>query len=125
MIDKSDFEKMAWNICCWHIATFPKATVESQILKINEEICEYNEAENFVELADVFIASAAAAKRFNNPMAKIIMNTVIEDTFENKTQGILFDAIVHKMKINKTRKWSELSNGINKHINDNMEKYNA
>ena len=47
------FVEMAAQIAAWHEKTFPDATEESQLLKLDEEFAEYADGEFIEELADV------------------------------------------------------------------------
>lgn len=110
---------MSWTpnkIAKWHKKTFPNATLESQLLKLEEESKELVEARNsdsakyFEELADVVIVATVLKIRFNSKLAERFFE--IDIAYNPKTP---FGKIVDKkMDINAKRKW-KFENGVYRH----------
>ena len=102
--------KLSKDIVRWHIKTFAKATLETQLLKVNSEMAEMINATtpaNYIEeCADVCIASIALAERFNSWVGKHLLLKLFYDCDESK-KNLLKQAIKRKMKINKKRTWKE------------------
>ena len=91
----------------WHKKTFPDATFESQILKLEEELFEYNKSYDEEELADVLIVSIVLAKRFKSQIGY--------DIFAYYYDKCCDELIIEKMKINKKRTWHKV-NGVYRHV---------
>ena len=77
MMDEQFYE-LAAQIAAWHEYTFPDATEESQILKLNEEFGKYADGEFIEELADVFIVAASLSERWGNMMGTFTMKAVVK-----------------------------------------------
>lgn len=122
-------EKLQKDIIEWHKTTFSLATIESQILKWQEEFRELEKADNYrsylQELCDCIIV-AVAFKRFSK--AGEVMSDVFNKSLlpivldEKKEHWDLDNEIIErfvevKLKINKQRKW-EFINGVYKHAGD-------
>ncbi len=77
----------------WHIKTFPKATPDSQIAKVDSELDEL-----LLEAADVYVAATNAEKRFGITIAKVLKELLL------KVLGAsLLEAVDRKMDINVKR----------------------
>lgn len=108
----------------WHEQTFPDATLEGQIEKLDDELSEYGESECLEELADLFIVACGIA-RFDNISALVAFERVSEIL---KLWRVNYDkpvplqmAIDNKMAINRKRKWS-IGKGNYQHISEGEEK---
>ncbi len=88
----------------WHKKFFPKATMQTQLLKIESEMREVHMAsgyDNFwEEIADVYIAATAAEMRFGSEMAKIVRRQIQIVAGEK-----LWPNVNAKMAINVNRKF--------------------
>lgn len=103
------FYELAAQIAAWHEYTFPDATEESQILKLEEEFGEYLE-----ELADVFIVAASLSERWGNMMGTFTMKAVVKHA--GKDADLLMRKICEKMNVNAARNWVKLPDGRYKHV---------
>ena len=77
----------------WHKETFPKATPDSQIAKMESELGEL-----LLEAADVYIAATNAEKRFGSVAARVIKGLLYKILGE-----ALLEAVDMKMDINVKR----------------------
>jgi hypothetical protein len=110
-------DKIDKEILKWHKKTFPKATFENQILKLEEENLESKKAwdkknmtQYISELADIYIVSSVLWHRFESCIGLFYMNALWHwDQFHE-----LADAVEEKMKINKKRVW-KFENGVYRH----------
>ena len=121
-------QQLEQEIIQWHIATFPQATLESQILKWQEEFRELEQANNYrtylLELCDCIIV-ATAFKRYGEAgevLSKTFndcLTSVLDDKKENWDfdKEILNRFVKAKLEINKKRKW-EFINGVYKHLEE-------
>jgi predicted house-cleaning noncanonical NTP pyrophosphatase (MazG superfamily) len=108
------FYELAAQIAAWHEQTFPDATEESQILKLNEEFGEYADGEFIEELADVFIVAASLSERWGNMMGTFTMKAVVKHA--GKDADLLMRKICEKMDVNAARVWKKLPDGRYKHV---------
>lgn len=98
------------DIVKWHILMFPDVTEESQMEKLKEELKEYTDSKDDLEIADVLIVSLVLHLRFGSLIGKYIF-----ECFENKVgSGKANRIVAEKMKINSARKW-EFVNGVYHH----------
>lgn len=116
---KDELIELSKEIAKWHKATFPDATEESQLLKLQEEIKEFENADDdtrFEELADIFIVCSSLIHRWNN----LIGNGVALLLFPlNKSSELLKElksAVLLKMLTNVERKWVKQENGTYHHV---------
>lgn len=118
-----DFWDLETQIYDWHIKTFPDATLESQLLKLNEEFKEYIESpsreECIKELADIYIVNQALS-RWNCEIGEVLFNSLwlyYNEVKSNKaiTPLEMYEAIANKMKINKQRVWKKNKDGVYHH----------
>lgn len=77
----------------WHKKTFPKATPDSQIAKVDSELDEL-----LLEAADVYVAATSADLRFGSIIAKIFRFLLLKIFGQP-----LLDAVDRKMDINVKR----------------------
>ena len=113
------FVDLAAQIADWHERTFPGATEESQILKLDEEFGEYADGEFIEELADVFIVAASLSNRWGNMLGTFTMKAVVKHC--GADAGCLYNAIQRKMDVNSARKWVRLGDGRYKHVEGGEE----
>ena len=102
----------------WHEESFPDATLDGQLGKLQEEIKEYMDAktdeEKLFELADMAIV-VMGIRRFDEKHAKELIFMVYENASEDGFDMTeLWDAIQKKMEQNRKRKWTK-KNGLYKH----------
>ena len=105
----------------WHEESFPDATLDGQLGKLQEEIKEYMSAqtdeEKLFELADMAIV-VMGIRRFDEEHAKELIFMVYEDASEDGFDMTeLWDAIQKKMKINRQRKRTK-KDGQYKHVEE-------
>ena len=100
----------------WHTKTFPDATLDSQLLKLDEELKEVVDAQrngekekSYDELADVYIVSVVLAKRFDSITGKYFLGLLEEHPAQESLKRV-----EKKMKINAKRKWIK-KNGVYRH----------
>lgn len=112
-----------------HKQLFPKATLETQCAKFEEEYQEALKAdgEDFMkELADMFIV-ACGIGNFNFPISTFLCNYIIIKVEQNKDSDVLSPLFYHfvceKMNKNQERVWNETEEGYYKHkVHNNSEK---
>lgn len=99
-------DKLIQDILDWHKETFPRATLSSQLRKVESEIYEMYEApnryESLEEKADVCIALVSLAFRFNSLIGQILLSRYYYDHFPFEEIRI---AMEKKMKLNRERVW--------------------
>ncbi len=107
-------DKLIQDILEWHKETFPKATLSSQLRKVESEIMEMYEApnryESLEEKADVCIALVSLAFRFNSLIGQILLSRYYYDHYPFEEIRV---AMENKMKLNRTRTWKG-----NHHVDD-------
>lgn len=109
------FNERLENIKKWHARTFPKATLATQILKLEEELKEAKTApeKKFAqEVADIFIV-CAGLKRWSSLIAEFFIDKFLTQA-STETILLMLEEIEKKMKINKKRRWNE-KNGYYRH----------
>ena len=109
-----------WNIKTiaeWHKSTFPDATWESQLLKLDEELEEVIEAQlarefeqSYNELADVYIVACSLKERFNSTIGSYFVGLIEENPAPDMQARI-----DKKMNENLKRKWG-FKNGVYRHV---------
>lgn len=89
----------------WNAETFPDATPEGQLAKLDEEFGELDEAktmeEREKELADIFIVLGGLL-RWESRLANYVLNNLL-DKMPNEILEKLLKAIDAKMEVNKER----------------------
>lgn len=106
-------------IAKWHEETFPDATLEDQLLKFEEEYDEWKEAQNLLELADMFIVACGVA-RFDGREAMHCfwrIEKCLHQTKRMSLDHLIRDCVIKKMKINRNRVWKKQDNGTYHHTN--------
>ena len=108
-------EKLENEIIEWHTQTFPDATMEGQLIKLEEEMNELANAENkeeeLKEAADVYIV-LCGLKRWNCQIGKFITHYWFVPALT------LYKAVVQKMNKNKARTWAKTTEGSYHHTNE-------
>ena len=105
----------------WHEQTFPKANLKGQIVKIEEEWDEFQNAGTYKELveecADLFIVACGIA-RFSALDALFYFHQIEHLIGANNIYRVSFEkAIDKKMAKNRKRKWSTTAEGTYHHTN--------
>lgn len=116
---KDELIALAKEIAEWHEATFPDVTEESQILKLQEEIKEFGNADDdtrFEKLADIFIVCSSLIYRWNNLIGNGVALILfpLDSTFNDLKE--LKSAVCLKMLTNVERKWVKQENGTYRHV---------
>ena len=123
-------EDIAKDIVDWHKANMPNATLESQLLKLEEELKElFNAAKKvadskkrdtalqataFEETADVLICCIVLQERYNSAIGAVVANCIAPDA-DGGIKYLTFMAIAKKMIKNKARTWEEVKPGYYRH----------
>lgn len=102
----------------WNAKTFPDATMEGQLMKLEEEFKEMKEARQFwkkeKEFADVFIV-ASGLTRWGSVLACSLLNTWLE--FPEKDLKRILKNVRKKMSKNRNRTWEKSGDGRFHHTN--------
>lgn len=110
----NNWKKLENEIIEWHAKTFPDATLEGQLIKLEEEINEYinseTREEKIKESADIYIV-LCGLKRWDSYIGKFI----IQQWFSGADD--LYNAVVEKMNKNKARIWAKTVEGSYHHTN--------
>lgn len=122
-------EDIAKDIVDWHKANMPNATLESQLLKLEEELKELStaakkaanskkfdaalQAAAFEETADVLICCIVLQERYNAAIGAVIANSTMSD--DDRINYLVFTNIAKKMIKNKARTWEEVKPGYYRH----------
>lgn len=103
----------------WNEETFPDATPEGQLAKLDEEFGELDEAktmeEREKEFADIFIVLGGLG-RWESKIGNYIMNTMVEKMPLSLLLELL-PSIKTKMDINRKRVWKKSGDGKFHHTN--------
>lgn len=109
-----NWEKLEKEIIEWHTKTFPDATLEGQLIKLEEELNELvnakNKKEKLKEAADVYIV-LCGLKRWNCQIEKFITRFWFVPAIS------LYNAVIEKMNKNKARTWAKTTEGSYHHTN--------
>lgn len=93
----------------WHAVTFPDATLDTQLLKLEEEMKEYNANPCVEEAADIYIVACALAYRYQSAVGMAVLNS-------NQGKDLaFFKALAAKMDKNMKRSWAQTTPGYYKH----------
>lgn len=108
-----NIEQLNEEILEWHKTTFPLCTVESQLLKLDEELkevieCVLKSESSQEELADAYIVSLVLAKRYKSTIGGYFVGLF------SKEYTALWENVKKKMEINKMRKWKKVE-GVYRH----------
>lgn len=110
----------------WHEETFPDATAGDQLLKLEEELEEVEQAKNssevIKEFADVLIV-CAGLMRWNKAIPNLMRKHFVSkfNNFDIDYQEEILQALQAKFQRNKSRIWTRLPDGRYKHINQEEE----
>lgn len=99
-------EELSKDIAEWNKNQFPEATLESQLLKLEEEVEEAEESKGIdylKELVDIFIVASSLTYRFNSFIGKHTL-LMLEDMLKGNDKFVKL--VEEKMEINRKRKWS-------------------
>lgn len=107
------YENLMQAITKWNLETFPDATQEGQLLKLQEEMNEFNAEDSMSkkmkELADVIIV-LAGLRRWNDKEARQIEKDILKRA-NNISLSDLLDAMFQKMMVNMSRNWVKQGDG--------------
>lgn len=116
--------KLIEEIVSWHKKTFPEATEESQVLKLDEELKELKKASidgdmNQVknESIDVVIVSSVLKDRYSNALGDVVFSSIMDKISSVADFNEVVVALENKFEINKKRKWT-FENGVYRHIGE-------
>lgn len=109
-------EKIVWQLLDveeWNKRTFRDATLGGQLEKLEEEMTEFQKAQNkeeaTKELADIFIVLGGLI-RWNSRIGVFFENFYF-DNLKTSALERISKAIEEKMEINRKRKWHKTGNG--------------
>lgn len=109
-----DWEKLENEIIEWHTKTFPDATIEGQLIKLEEEMNEFSNSETkeekLKEAADIYIV-LCGLKRWDCQIEKFLTRFCFAPSIS------LYNAVVEKMNKNKARIWAKTTEGTYHHTN--------
>lgn len=109
-----DWEKLEKEIIEWHTKTFTDATIEGQLIKLEEEMNEFlnseTKEEKLKEAADIYIV-LCGLKRWDSYIGNFVKD------FWFTPVPTLYNAVVEKMNKNKARVWTKTTEGIYHHTN--------
>lgn len=99
----------------WHEKTFPDATLSGQLIKLEEELKEYDEAETFAdelnEAVDVYIV-CCGLDRWDSEISKVVKSRLILLINED-----FINALKAKHEKNLKRVWVKTQEGTFHHTN--------
>lgn len=109
---KEQLAELVHEIREWNEQTFPDATLEGQLMKLEEEFKEVHEARQFwkkeQEFADVFIV-ASGLTRWGSVLAYTLLNDWL--TFQEKDLKRILKNVRKKMDKNRKRTWEKSGDG--------------
>lgn len=124
---KNEFYKYRANIISqmseikdWNKKTFRNATLEGQLMKLEEEYQEMIKAmgtsDYWKEKADVMIV-LAGLQRFNSFIGHYMTISILDEMEQNRPEElkVLAEAMRTKMIKNRARKWHMCGNGLYHH----------
>ena len=102
----------------WNVETFKDATLEGQLLNLEEVFVEMSlvlqdEEKAIKELADVFIV-LGGLRRFDSKIGKVLFAKMLQGE-TCKGLFLILSAIRNKMDINKARTWKKSGDGVYHH----------
>lgn len=113
------FDKEMDKIAKWNKKTFPHATMSGQLMKLEEELREFEKAkttqEHRNEMADIFIV-LGGLKRRDCLIGNFMRNKLFDDMHTCVLKSVL-KAIRRKMEINRKRTWVKSGDGKFQHSN--------
>ena len=93
----------------WHAVTFPDATIDTQLLKLEEEMKEFNANPCVEEAVDIYIVACALTHRYQSVIGMSVLNS-------NANRDLaFFKALADKMDKNMKRSWAQTTPGYYKH----------
>lgn len=101
------------DIVRWHTETFPDCHVDSQVAKFGEELKEFLDNRDPMELADLYIVNTIIIGRYKRIITDGLYNWC-RDKVDLTDEHILF-LVDQKMEVNSKRRWKKI-NGVYKHI---------
>jgi hypothetical protein len=116
-MNKEKWIELAVEITEWHLNCFPDATLDGQLLKLEEELREWKEAvtveDSGKELADVFIVCCGLS-RWHSITGRIISLGLLNDiTYYN---DVFYKQVYNKHQKNKIRVWQKTTEGSYHHV---------
>lgn len=115
MMNENKWNDLAKEITKWHEECFPDATMEGQLIKLEEEMNEFlnseTKEEKLKEAADIYIV-LCGLKRWDSQIGKFVMY------YSFSYEDDLYEAIVEKMNKNKARVWAKTAEGTYHHTNE-------
>lgn len=115
---QQQLQELISEIRAWNEETFPDATLEGQLMKLEEEFKELAEARQFwkkeKEFADVFIV-ASGLTRWNSVLANALLNDWLQ--FPEKDLKRILKNVRKKMNKNRNRTWEKSGDGRFNHTN--------
>lgn len=120
-MNELELDKLDKEIIKWHKKTFPDATLEGQLLKLHEEVDEYEKVHTLEdktkELADVYIV-AEALTRWGCSLGIKVFKYIFASYFGlcgKDAVDTIFKEVKNKMEINKKRIWKKTKDGVYHH----------
>lgn len=115
---KDKWTELSNEITKWHEECFPDATLEGQLIKLEEECNEWMtavEPENSAkELADIFIV-CCGLKRWDSIVGKILTLDLLNDL--THYNDVFYKQVYNKHQKNKSRIWQKTAEGTYHHTN--------
>ena len=108
-MNKDKWTELASEITEWHENCFPDATLEGQLVKLEEEFTEWMAATGVEdygkELADIFIVCCGLG-RWNTVTGRIITMGLLNDL--THYNDVFYKQVYNKHQKNKARIWQKL-----------------
>lgn len=112
-MNKEKWIELAVEITEWHLNCFPDATLDGQLLKLEEELREWKEAvtveDSGKELADVFIVCCGLS-RWHSITGRIISLGLLNDI--THYNDVFYKQVYNKHQKNKIRVWQKLLKAV-------------
>lgn len=117
-MNKDKWAELASEITEWHENCFPDATLEGQLVKLEEEFTEWMAAtgveDSGKELADIFIVCCGLG-RWNSVTGRIITMGLLNDL--THYNDVFYKQVYNKHQKNKARAWAKTTEGTYHHTN--------
>lgn len=118
-MNKDKWTELAAEITEWHENCFPDATLEGQLVKLEEEFTEWMAAtgveDSGKELADIFIVCCGLG-RWNSVTGRIITMGLLNDL--THYNDVFYKQVYNKHQKNKARIWQKTAEGTYHHTNE-------
>lgn len=118
-MNKDKLIELAAEIIKWHKTRFPDATLEGQLVKLEEKFTEWMAAtgveDSGKELADIFIVCCGLA-RWKSVTGKIITMGLLNDL--THYNDVFYKQVCNKHQKNKARIWQKTAEGTYHHVED-------